>query len=197
LTWPERPTDLAAALPYLKLIHDVLDLVTTRENPVVMRSRLNLSESQDDWVIHRIKATVWVERTSRNYLGPIGVRVTVPCYVEYSIDMAGLRHSPMWLDADRRTWTIELSPVRIREPVPILSEMKVETTFGGFRGILLDAEKTRRMQEELLREDFIPAAREAAMQVYPFAQQRAREHVQTLLQRLLREAGSDILVVVQ
>ncbi len=192
-----RPTDLASALPYIKLIHDVLDLATTRENPVVSRSRLALSEASSEWVVHRIKANVWVEKTSSNYLGQIGVRVSIPCRVEFSVDMSALRHGPMWYDAARRQLTIELPPVVIREPVPILSEMKVETSYRGLRGVLLDAEKTRRLQEELVREDYIPAAREAAWEVYPFAQHRAREQIQALVQRLFREAGSDIEVIVR
>lgn len=197
LTIPTRPADLASALPYVKLIHDVLDIATTRENPVVTRSRLAYSEASSEWVIHRIKANVWVEKTSSNYLGQIGVRVSIPCQVEFSIDMAAVRYGPIWFDADRRQLTIELPPVAIREPIPILSEMKVETSYRGLRGVLLDAEKTRRLQEELVREDYTPAAREAALDVYPFAQQRAREQVQSLLQRLFREAGSDIEVVVR
>jgi hypothetical protein len=35
------------------------------------------------------------------------------------------------------------------------------------------------------------------MQAYAFAQHRAQEQIQTLLQRLFREAGSDIEVVVR
>jgi hypothetical protein len=197
LTLPTTPNNLPSALPYLKLIHDVLDLATTRENPVVSRARLSFSEAQADWVVHRIKATVWVERTSTNYLGPIGVRLTIPCRVEFSIDMGALRYGPMWFDPARRRLIMDLPPITMREPVPILTEMKVETTYGGLRGVLLDAEKTRRMQEELLREDYQPAAREAAMQAYAFAQHRAREQIQMLLQRLFREAGSDIEVVVR
>jgi hypothetical protein len=191
------PTNPATLLPYVSMVHHVLDVVTTRESAVNTRSKLALSETRSEWVVHRIKANVWVEKTSMNYLGQISVRVSIPCIVEFSLDMSAIRYGQMHYDPARKLLTIELPPLQIRDPMALLPEMKIEPQYHGLRGTMLDSEKVRRLQDQLVKEDYVPAAREAAMEVYAYAQRKARDQVQEFLQGLFKDAGADIEVVVK
>src|SRR5262249_44145086 len=173
-----KPTSIGGVLPYISMVHQVLDVVTTRESETVSRSKLMLSETRSEWVVHRIKANVWVEKTSMNYLGQIGMKVSIPCVVEFSLDMSAIRYGQMHYDPSRKLLVLELPAVQIRDPAPQLSEMKIEPQYRGLRGTMLDSEKMRRLQDELVKEDYTPAAREAAMEVYAFAQRKARDQVQ-------------------
>jgi hypothetical protein len=194
---PAKPTSFGTVLPYVGMIHQVLDVVTTRESETVTRSKLALSESRSEWVVHRIKANVWVEKTSMNYLGTIAARVSIPCVVEFSLDMAAIKYGQVHYDPKRKLMVIELPPVQIRDPMPILNEMKIEPQYRGLRGTMLDSEKMRRLQDVLVKEDYTPAAREAAMEVYAYAQKKARDQVQDFLQGLFKNAGAEIEVVVK
>jgi hypothetical protein len=191
------PTSPASFLPYVSMVHQVLDVVTTRESPVNTRSKLALSESRSEWVVHRIKANVWVEKTSMNYLGQISVRVSIPCIVEFSLDMGAIRYGQMHYDPVRKLLTIELPPLQVRDPMALLPEMKIDSQYHGLRGTMLDSEKVRRLQDQLVKEDYVPAAREAAMEVYAYAQRKARDQVQEFFQGIFRDAGADIEVVVK
>jgi hypothetical protein len=192
-----NPTNVGTLLPYISMVHQVLDAVTTRESDTVSRSKLMLSESRSEWVVHRIKANVWVEKTSMNYLGQIVMRVSIPCVVEFSIDMSALRYGQMHFDASKKLLVLEMPAVQIRDPMPLLSDMKIEPQYRGLRGSMLDSEKMRRLQDELVKEDYVPAAREAAMEVYAYAQRKARDQVQEFLQGLFKNAGAEVEVVVK
>ena len=192
-----KPTSFGTLLPYISMIHQVLDVVTTRESETATRSKLMLSESRSEWVVHRIKANVWVEKTSMNYLGQIGMRVSIPCVVEFSLDMAAIRYGQVNFDPARKLLVLELPPVQVRDPMPLLAEMKLEPQYRGLRGSMLDSEKMRRLQDELVKEDYVPAAREAAMEVYAYAQRKARDQVQEFLQGLFKNAGAEVEVVVK
>lgn len=197
LELPARPTSVQTALPYVMMVHKVLDTVTTRETPTTMRAKLLASETRSEWIVHRIKANVWVERTQSNYLGQIGVRVAIPCHVEYALDLGALRFGNVKFDPDQCRLELAIPPVQIRQPVPLLDEMTVEPMYKGLRGTLLDADKTRKIQEALVKEDYLVAAREAAVEVYNFAQDKARDQVRAFLQDLFRHAGAEIEVVVK
>jgi len=197
LELPARPTSITTALPYVRLVHEVLDTLTSSDAAPVMRAKLMASETRSEWVVHRIKANVWVERTSSNYLGQVGVRVAIPCYVEFSFDMGALRFGQAEYDPLKRRLVVQLPPVQMRQPVPLLDEMKIDPHYKGLRGTLLDADKVRRLQEELVKEDYLPAAREAALEVYDHAQAKAREQVQEFLRTIFKQANADVEVVVK
>lgn len=197
LELPARPTSVSTALPYVRLVHQVLDTVTTRDYPSTMRAKLLASESRSEWIVHRVKANIWVEKVSSNYLGQVGVRVSIPCHVEFSLDMGAVRHGQFRYDPARRLLIVDLPPVQMRPPVPLLDEMQIEPMYKGLRGMLTDAEKVRRLQEELMKEDYMPAAREAALEVYDYAQRRARDQVQQFLKGVFAQAGADVEVVVR
>lgn len=194
---PSKPTSFATALPYVKLIHELLDAATTRESNTTLQATLKGSETRSEWIVHRLKADIWVERSSSNYLGQIGAKVSIPCQIEFALDLAAVRHGQMRYDESRRLLIVDLPAVYIRKPIPELSEMKIEPYFKGLRGMLLDSEKMRRLQDELVKVDYLPAARDAALGEHAAAQRKARELMQEFLQTMLRKTGNDIEVVVR
>src|SRR5437899_1554019 len=134
-TLPTKVTATVAGvqkvMPYVQAIHEVLDAATSRESPTTVHVKKTVAESSSEWVVHRVRANVWVERTASNYLGDVGVRVSVPCVIEYGFDVAALKPEQMRFDRGRRLLVIDLPPVTVREPIPVLAEMKVEPKYKG------------------------------------------------------------------
>ncbi len=144
---PVKATGKVAAvskvLPYVQAIHEVLDAATARESPTTVRVKKTVAETSSEWVVHRVRANVWVERTAANYLGEVGVRVSVPCVIEYGFDLAAMKPENMRFDRQRRLLVIDLPPVTVREPIPVLAEMKIEPRYKGLRGPAIDGETLR------------------------------------------------------
>src|SRR5262245_55167337 len=155
-TLPAKVTGTVAqvqkALPYVQAIHQVLDAATSRESPTTVHVKKTVAESSSEWVVHRVRANVWVERTASNYLGDVGVRVSVPCVIEFGFDLSALKPEHMRFDRGRRLLVIDLPPVTVREPIPVLAEMKIEPKYKGLRGALLDAEALRALQVSAMQE---------------------------------------------
>src|SRR5262245_58494378 len=101
-TLPAKVTGTVAqvqkALPYVQAIHEVLDAATSRESPTTVHVKKTVVESSSEWVVHRVRANVWVERTASNYLGDVAVRVSVPCMIEFGFDLAALKPEHMRFD---------------------------------------------------------------------------------------------------
>ena len=185
------------ALPYVQAIHEVLDAATARESATTIHVKKTVAESSSEWVVHRVRANVWVERSANNYLGEVGVRISLPCIIEYGFDLAALKPEHMRFDRERRLLLIDLPPVRVREPVPVLAEMKIEPKYKGLRGPALDADTIRALQVAVLQEDYQPAARDLGQSELMTAQKKARDLVEAFVRGLLKEAGADIEVIVR
>ena len=54
-------------------------------------------------------------------------------------DFSALKPENMRFDRDRRLLVIDLPTVKVREPIPLLAEMKIEPKYKGLRGPALDA----------------------------------------------------------
>src|SRR5438132_1513883 len=184
-------------LPYVQAIHEVLDLATSRESPTTVHVKKTVAESSSEWVVHRVRANVWVERTASNYLGDIGVRVSVPCVIEFGFDLAALKPEHMRFDRGRRLLVIDLPPVTVREPIPVLAEMKIEPKYKGLRGPVLDADAVRALQVSALQQDYQPAARDLGQGELLTAQRKARDLVEAFVRDVLKNAGADIEVIVR
>jgi hypothetical protein len=194
---PIVQTALKSALPYVQVIHQILDSVTRRDSPTTVQVKKEASEPRSEWIVHRVKASVWVERSSANYLGEIDMRVTVPCYLEYAFDLSKMKPQDFRYDAARKLLVVEMPAVYIREPVPILSDMKIEPKYAGLRNVVFDAEAMQGLQATLLRYDYQPAAREVGQSELATAQRRARDMLQEHLQGIFRQAGTDVEVIVR
>ncbi|MFL5340659.1 MAG: DUF4230 domain-containing protein [Gemmataceae bacterium] len=188
---------LVKALPYVQAIHQVLDTLTTRESPSVVQAKKIAAETPSEWVVYRVTANVWVERHTSNYLGEAGVKISIPCQIEFGLDLAMLTPEHYRFDKARRLLVVDLPPVRLREPAPNLAEMKVESTYKGLRNGLLDGDAVRGLQAAALREDYRAVARDVALTETAAAQRRARDLMQTFLSNLFRDAGADIEVIVR
>jgi len=175
----------------------VLDAATARESPTSVRVKKTVAETSSEWIVHRVRANVWVERTAANYLGEVGVRVSVPCMIEYGFDLAALKPGNLRFDRERRLLVIDLPPVTVREPIPMLAEMKIEPKYKGLRGPALDAETLRALQVAALQEDYQPAARDLGQSELLVAQKKARDLVEAFIRGVLREAEADIEVIVR
>src|SRR5262245_20662606 len=184
-------------LPYVQAIHEVLDAATSRESPTTVQVKKTVAESSSEWVVHRVRANVWVERTASNYLGDVGVRISVPCVIEFGFDLSALKPEHMRFDRGRRLLVIDLPPVTVREPIPVLAEMKVEPKYKGLRGPMLDAEALRSLQVSALQQDYQPAARDLGQSELLTAQRKARDLVESFVRGILHDAGTDIEVIVR
>jgi hypothetical protein len=194
---PITQTALKSALPYVQIIHQILDSVTRRESPTNVQVKKEASEPRSEWIVHRVKASVWVERSSANYLGEIDVRVTIPCYLEYAFDLSQLKHENFRYDSVRKLLIVDMPAVYIREPLPILADMKIEPKYKGLRNVVLDAEAIQGLEATVLRQDYQPAAREVGQSELAAAQRRARDMMQEYLQGIFRQAGTDVEVIVR
>jgi hypothetical protein len=123
--------------------------------------------------------------------------VSVPCVIEFSFDLASLKPENMRFDRKRRLLVIDLPPVTVREPIPLLAEMKIEPKYKGLRGAILDADAVRALQSSALQEDYQPAARDLGQSELLTAQRKARDLVESFAQGVLRDAGTDIEVIVR
>jgi hypothetical protein len=194
---PVAPAALKNALPYVQAVHQILDSVTSRDSATTINVKQELSEPRSEWIVHRVKARVWVERTSSNYLGEIDVRVTIPCYIEFGFDLSQLKRENMRYDAARKLLIVDLPPVYIRDPIPLLADMKIEPKYKGLRNVVLDTESMQALQATVLKQDYQPAAKEVGMTELSKAQIRARDMMQDYLQNIFRQAGSDVEVIVR
>ena len=194
---PLPASSLSKALPYVQAVHELLDSISSRDLPTITQVKKTAGESRSEWVVHRVKANVWVERTATNYLGELGVKVSVPCLIEYGFDLSKLTPERFRYDARRRLLIVNLPDVYVREPVPLLSEMKIEPRYKGLRNIVLDADTMRRLQAEVLQQDYQPAARDAGAGELIIAQHKARDLMQDFLRELFQKANMDIEVIVR
>lgn len=194
---PLPVSGLSKALPYVQAVHELLDSISSRDLPTITQVKKTSGESRSEWVVHRVKANVWVERTATNYLGELGVKVSVPCLIEFGFDLSALTPERFHFDARRRLLIVDLPDVYVREPVPLLLEMKIEPRYKGLRNIVLDADTMRRLQAEVLQQDYQPAARDAGATELIVAQRKARDQMQDFLRELFRKANVDIEVVVR
>src|SRR5437763_10706909 len=80
-------TSVAKVLPYVQTIHQVLDTLTSRESPTVVHVKKVAADAPSEWIVHRVRAEVWVERSATNYLGEVGVKVSIPCQIEFGLDL--------------------------------------------------------------------------------------------------------------
>jgi hypothetical protein len=194
---PIPPSVLSKALPYVQVIHQVLNSITVKESPTNVQVKKEQTEPRSEWIVHRVKASVWVERTSSNYLGEIDMRVTIPCYLEYAFDLSQMKREDFHYDAERRLLVVDMPQVYIRDPLPILADMKIEPKYKGLRNIVLDTEAMQSLQATVLRQDYQPAAKEVGQSELAAAQRRARDMMQDYLQGLFRQAGADVQVIVR
>ena len=194
---PIPPTVLTKALPYVQVIHQVLDSVTAKDSPTNVRVTKEAAEQRSEWIVYRVKASVWVERSSSNYLGEIDMRVTIPCYLEYAFDLTQMKREDLRYDPVRKLLIVEMPVVYIRDPVPILADMKVEPKYKGLRNVVLDTQTMQGLEATVLRQDYQPAARDVGQSELATAQRKARDLLQSYLQSIFRQAGADVEVIVR
>jgi hypothetical protein len=194
---PITQAALKSALPYVQMIHQVLDSITRKDSPTNIQVKMEAGEPRSEWIVHRVKASVWVERTSANYLGEIDVRVTIPCYLEYAFDLSQLKREDFRYDPVRKILVVDMPAVYIREPLPILADMKIEPKYKGLRNIVLDAEALQGLEATVLRQDYQPAARNVGQSELATAQRHARDMMQEYLQGIFRQTSTDVEVIVR
>jgi len=194
---PIRASAIKNALPYVQIVHEVLDSVTAKDSPTTVRVKQDLAEPRSEWVVYRVKASVWVERTTSNYLGEIDVRVTIPCWIEFGFDMSQLKRENFRFDPSRKILIVDLPAVYIREPIPLLADMKIEPKYKGLRNVVFDGEAMQTLQSTVLQKDYQPAAKEVGATELSKAQIRARDMVQDYLQNIFQRTGSDVEVIVR
>ncbi len=175
----------------------VLDALTRKDSSTSMEVTLGDTISQGKLLVARTRLEVDMERSSRNWRGPVRVHLRVPSAVSYSINLTAIRPEHIRVDTARRLIVVAMPEPQVEDVTPLLSDMKSEDTYKGCRFRRLDGDASRALQNVLLKEDFQARARKEAEARLPQVRLRARLALQDLLESLLRPGNPSVRVWVQ
>jgi hypothetical protein len=175
----------------------VLDALTRKDSDTSVEVKLGETVSQGKLLVARTRVEVDMERSSRNWRGPVRVHMTVPSAVSYSINLAAIRPEHVRVDAVRRLLVVTMPEPQVEEVTPLLNSLKSEDTFKGCRFRRLDGDSSRELQNVMLKEDYQARARKEAEAGLPQVRERARFALQDLLESLLRPGNPSVRVWVE
>jgi hypothetical protein len=164
----------------------VLDALTRKDSDTSMEVKRGDTIREGKLLFARTTVEVQMDRSSRNWRGPVRVHMTVPSAVSYSIDLAAIRPEDVCVDPAKRLLTITMPEPRVEEVTPLLPELKSEETFHGCRFKRFDGDTSRTLQNAMLREDYQQRARKEGEAHLPEFREQARSALRDLLEGLLR-----------
>jgi hypothetical protein len=175
----------------------LLDYLTTKDSSTNVEVKLGDTVSQGKLLVARTRIEVAMDRSSRNWRGPVEVHMTVPTDVSYSVNLAAIRPEHIRVDAQKRLLIVTMPDPEVEDVTPILTELKSEDKFKRARFRRLDGDASRHIQNAMLREDYQQRARKEGEVHLPQVRDRARTALQGLLQTLLRPNCPDVRVRVE
>lgn len=174
----------------------LLDELTRRPDAPSVNARLRAILPRHKLQVASTDVEVTVRRGERSWRGRVVAVIDVPTTVRYTVDLGGLGSHQLRWDPARRVLRVALPPVQVESVSPSLSEVTVKHRYHGWRLAMIDESTAEDLERAALREDYEPAARQAAEEQLPAVRSQARAEVQDLLQRYFRAALADVVVVV-
>jgi hypothetical protein len=165
----------------VKVPLNVLDLLPLldkwTEKDSTVETRAVAARFQEEFKAVVAKETVEVTKTaaSRNWRGTVAVRVTVPCEVHFTIDWEKLRPEDVRVDLAKKTLKIRLPVPEPSFAEPKTTESRTCTEYGACRFGLFDSNTGLQLENVLLKEDWVAAAKAEAAQNVESARQMARQ----------------------
>src|SRR5690242_10816082 len=162
------PLDLLVpGLPSPTDVVKLIDLLTQKDSSTSMDVKVGTTTGQGKLLVARTRVNVAMERTSRNWRGPVVVRMTVPSDISYSLDLARSRPEHIRLDAAKRRLIVTMPTPEVEAVTPLLPAVQIDNAFRRARFKLLDRDTSRNLQNVMLREDYQARARTAGVDQLP------------------------------
>jgi hypothetical protein len=191
------PLDVLAPVPNPTDVIKLLDLLTQKDSSTTMDVKMGATISQGKLLVARTRVDVAMERSSRNWRGRVVVQMSVPSDISYSVDLTKIRPEHIRLDANKKRLIIAMPTPDVEAVTPLLSAVTIDNSYRRARFKLIDTDKSRQLQNVMLREDYQARAREAGAARLPEIREQGRVVLQAFLQKLLRRSFPDVEVVVE
>jgi hypothetical protein len=175
----------------------LVDNLTRKDSSTSVEIKPGVTTAQGKLLVARMRVEVVMERSSRNWRGPVRVHMTVPTEVSYSVNLTAIRQEHVRPDPTRRLLVIVMPQAEVEEVTPVLAEVKTANTFGRCRFRRMDADASREMQNTMLLQDYQVRARKEGEAHIPEVREPARAALQELLQSLLGANFSGVKVRVE
>jgi hypothetical protein len=175
----------------------VLDALTRKDSATSVEVKPGSIVGQGKLLVARTRVEVAMERSSRNWRGPVEVHMTVPSDVSYSVNLAAIRAEDIRVDAGRRLLIVTMPAPQVEDVTPVLTALKAENKFKHARFRRFDGDACHELQNAMLKEDYQLHARKEGEARIPEVRKQARAALQELLQTLLRANGPEIQVQVE
>jgi hypothetical protein len=175
----------------------LIDALTHKDSATTLDVKLGETVGQGKLLVARTQVEVALERTSRNWRGPVSVHMTLPSTITYTLDLTSLRPEHIRIDAARGLVVVAMPALEVEDVTPMLTELKAEDTYKGARFRRLDGDASRSLENTMLKEDYQTRARiegeDRLLQVH----EQARTALQDLLRTLLRPSCPGVQVRVE
>jgi hypothetical protein len=188
---------LGPALPNPGDVIKVIDALTRKDSSTSMDVKVGSTIGHRKLLIARTSVEVALERSSRNWRGPVVVRLNVPSDVSYSIDLAKIQAEHLHLDEQKRQLTVTMPPLTVEDVTPRLPSVTIDNAYKRARFKFIDTGVSRELQNVMLREDYQAKARKAGEDQLPKIREEARAALQEFLQKLLAGPYPGLEVVVE
>jgi hypothetical protein len=175
----------------------LIDSLTRKESSTTIDVKVGNTVSQGKLLIARARVAVTMDRTSRNWRGPVHVHVTVPTEVSFSIDLTDIRPEHIRCDPKKGLLIVAMPAPRVEDVTPVLPEIRTENSYKRVRFRFYDANTARDLQNTMFKEDFQARARQLALEQLPAIRERGRTALEAFLQQMLRRTCPAIKVVVE
>src|SRR5262249_54008815 len=152
---------------------------------------------QQELHVYKGRVEVTVEGSSANWRGTVSVRLDMPAEVSYAIDLAAIEPKHLRWDKGRKLLKVTLLPPKLAAVSPLLDEMEVTARFGRARTSWTDGGVARDVERRLLKEDYRPAAREAAAEKLSEAKKAGCVVMREFLVKVLQAKDAEIEVLVE
>jgi hypothetical protein len=175
----------------------VIDVLTQKDSATSVDIQLGATVNQGKLLVARTHVNVVMERSSRNWRGPVVVRMVVPSDVSYSVDLGRIRPENIRLDAKKGQLIVTMPTPEVEAVTPQLNAIQIDNTYRRARFKMFDADKVRQLQNVMLQEDYQARARQTGADALPQVREQGKWVLQGVLQRLLGRSFRGVTVVVE
>jgi hypothetical protein len=190
------PLDLIG-LPGPTDVVKLIDSLTRKDSSTQVEVKLGKTVAEGKLLVARMRVEVEMERSSRNWRGPVEVHMTVPSDISYSVNLAAIRAEHIRVQEKERLLIVRMPTPEVEDVTPLLPKLRTENTFKRCRFRRFDADASRELQNTMLKEDYQLRARKEGQAHLPEVRDQARGALRDLLQTLLRANCPDIRVRVE
>jgi hypothetical protein len=179
------PLDMIGLPGPTDVVH-LIDTLTRKDSETSVEVKLGKPVSQGKLLVARTRVEVAMERSTRNWRGPVQVHMTVPSDISYSINLAAIRAENIRVDAKKRLLVVTMPPPEVEDVTPLLPKVTAENSFKRCRFRRFDADACRELQNTMLKEDYQLRARKEGEARLTEVREQARAALADLLETLLR-----------